>query len=393
MGAYIGLCSNSSNFKIPEAEHGNHKIAECLVQMRSLPQISATVSLFLVSLFIVVTMNLTAGELFSQQSGSKSVLLTPDTNDLDGLSGLRAITPVPAIDSNSDPFLASPPDREYREREREREYKEREYRNREYRDYNGGQLEQDDFGRQDRTGDRVNGRRYPVRNYPYNQDDNQQYNNQYNQSDSRNNYQGTGDYVARDRSMQPRKYSPDNQSPAAQPDNSNLGAMQPRNQLSDRSADGSRVVRTANAYPAVGNDSRELMNSGARGGVLRNGTSAGEFSSNRVVPFGGAGGADNLAAGQVEGKQEWYATYENDLPFMRVCGMVVVQANFPLEKVALQLHEIEILQRDLSNYLGLPAPREKIELCLFSDEASYMKFLVTRFSNAPRDRRALYIKK
>jgi hypothetical protein len=176
--------------------------------------------------------------------------------------------------------------------------------------------------------------------------------------------------------MQPRRYPPDN--PTSNPSSSSLAGItrsnetQPINVPLERSGD-SRVVRTANAdsMASFSKDSAELFKGV---GGLGDG-----FSSNRVVPFGG--------------KIDFTASYKDELPFVRVCGVVVVQSNFPLREIELQLLEIENLQRDLSNYLGLPLPQEKIELCIFRDEESYMKFLVKRFDNAPRDRRALYIKK
>lgn len=85
-------------------------------------------------------------------------------------------------------------------------------------------------------------------------------------------------------------------------------------------------------------------------------------------------------------------SYSKQLKYVAVCGVVVVQANFPLSEIQSILTEIEGLQRDLNLYMGVPAPEEKIELCLFRDEASYHRFLRARFPKAPRDRRALYIK-
>ena len=85
-------------------------------------------------------------------------------------------------------------------------------------------------------------------------------------------------------------------------------------------------------------------------------------------------------------------SYQRRLPYVQTCGVVVVQANFPLTEIASILDEINMLQHDLTRYIGVPAPREKIELCLFKDESSYMEFLREFFPRAPRDRRALYVK-
>ena len=85
-------------------------------------------------------------------------------------------------------------------------------------------------------------------------------------------------------------------------------------------------------------------------------------------------------------------SYGQRLQHTQTCGVVVVQANFPLTEIASILEEINQLQYDLMHYIGVPAPREKIELCLFKDEASYTSFLQEHFPRAPRDRRALYVK-
>jgi hypothetical protein len=85
-------------------------------------------------------------------------------------------------------------------------------------------------------------------------------------------------------------------------------------------------------------------------------------------------------------------SYATRLKYSEVYGVVVVQANFPLTEIKLILEEIKQLQIDLNLYMGIPAAKEKIELCLFRDEKTYMKFLQEVFPKAPRDRRALYIK-
>ena len=85
-------------------------------------------------------------------------------------------------------------------------------------------------------------------------------------------------------------------------------------------------------------------------------------------------------------------SYEKRLPYVQTCGVVVVQANFPLTEIASILDEIEQLQHDLEHYIGVPVPTEKIELCLFKNEETYINFLRDVFPKAPRDRRALYVK-
>ena len=84
--------------------------------------------------------------------------------------------------------------------------------------------------------------------------------------------------------------------------------------------------------------------------------------------------------------------YAKHLKHTDVCGGVVVQSNFPLTEIKQLLDEIALLQRDLNQYMAVPAPKEKIELCLFKDEASYIRFLKDVFPKAPLDRRALYVK-
>ena len=85
-------------------------------------------------------------------------------------------------------------------------------------------------------------------------------------------------------------------------------------------------------------------------------------------------------------------SYRTRLPHVQTCGVVVVQANFPLTEIASILEEINMLQHNLTRYIGVPAPCEKIELCLFRDQKSYLEFLGEFFPKAPRDRRALFVK-
>jgi len=85
-------------------------------------------------------------------------------------------------------------------------------------------------------------------------------------------------------------------------------------------------------------------------------------------------------------------SYQKRLPYVQTCGVVVVQANFPLTEIASILDEINLLQHDLNRYVGVPDPKEKIELCLFKDKDSYTRFLREFFPRAPTDRRALYVK-
>ena len=85
-------------------------------------------------------------------------------------------------------------------------------------------------------------------------------------------------------------------------------------------------------------------------------------------------------------------SYQSRLQYVQTCGVVVVQANFPLTEIASILDEINMLQHDLTRYIGVPAPQEKIELCLFQDQTSYQNFLKEFFPKAPDNRRALFVK-
>ena len=86
------------------------------------------------------------------------------------------------------------------------------------------------------------------------------------------------------------------------------------------------------------------------------------------------------------------AMFSDRLPYCQVLGQVVCESDFPLGDVDSLTVEINALQTDLINYLGIPVPTEKIELCLFRDKQSYLDFLQAVFPQAPRDRPALYIK-
>lgn len=160
----------------------------------------------------------------------------------------------------------------------------------------------------------------------------------------------------------------------------------------------------AEYYPGV----RDSSNSIPRGTASDRKTNSNPFSSSDVSPISGLDGkADGDLSGALrvaslppssreEAKLrpglDLSPSYTKHLKYHDVCGVVVVQADFPLTEIGAILLEIEQLQRDLNLYMGVPAPKEKIELCLFKDEKSYTKFLKDYFPKAPRDRRALYIK-
>lgn len=112
-----------------------------------------------------------------------------------------------------------------------------------------------------------------------------------------------------------------------------------------------------------------------------------------AVPPTANAASSKASASKLPRKLEMTPSYAQRLKYTEVCGVVVVQADFPLTEIRSILEEIKQLQRDLNLYMGVPEPREKIELCIFKNDNSYKKFLKEVFPEAPRDRRALYIKK
>ena len=77
----------------------------------------------------------------------------------------------------------------------------------------------------------------------------------------------------------------------------------------------------------------------------------------------------------------------------RIVGAVRYHADFSLETESDILCELSDLQKDLKQYLAIPDPQETIEVFFFQSDATYQKFLRNEFPEAPKDRRALYIKK
>jgi len=77
----------------------------------------------------------------------------------------------------------------------------------------------------------------------------------------------------------------------------------------------------------------------------------------------------------------------------RIVGAVRYHADFSLETESDILREISDLQKDLKQYLAIPDPQETIEVFFFQSDANYREFLRNEFPEAPKDRRALYIKK
>ncbi|MCL2305337.1 MAG: DUF1570 domain-containing protein [Planctomycetaceae bacterium] len=100
-----------------------------------------------------------------------------------------------------------------------------------------------------------------------------------------------------------------------------------------------------------------------------------------------------FVAAQQQSTLDLRPSFSKRLPHSQVCGVVVCQSDIPLSGMQTILAEISQLQTDLKKYLAIPKANEKIELCLFSNEKTYLKFLEQEFPGAPTDRRALYVKK
>lgn len=80
------------------------------------------------------------------------------------------------------------------------------------------------------------------------------------------------------------------------------------------------------------------------------------------------------------------------LPYSIVLGSVICQADFSFEECEDFQTDLIELQEDLTDYLSVPVPREKVILCLFASWDSYRHFLGKKFPKAPKDRPALYVK-
>ena len=100
----------------------------------------------------------------------------------------------------------------------------------------------------------------------------------------------------------------------------------------------------------------------------------------------------------IEELENWQLVHSRELPFddyfidTRIIGAVRYHADFSLEKEYDILRELTNIQKDLSQYLAIPRPKETVELFLFQSNDAYQKFLAKEFPEAPYDRRALYIK-
>jgi hypothetical protein len=86
------------------------------------------------------------------------------------------------------------------------------------------------------------------------------------------------------------------------------------------------------------------------------------------------------------------STPAETFPYREVLGQVVCLSDFPLDDAGAIRSEIRNLQKDLTDYLGIPESNEKVILCLFRQRESYTAFLKRNCPQAPTNRPALYIK-
>jgi hypothetical protein len=75
----------------------------------------------------------------------------------------------------------------------------------------------------------------------------------------------------------------------------------------------------------------------------------------------------------------------------REAGPFVCRADFSLQGLEGLLADLDQLQGDLRQSLGIPPAQERIEIYLFADESSYRRYLKTYFPQLPY-RRALFAK-
>ena len=78
-------------------------------------------------------------------------------------------------------------------------------------------------------------------------------------------------------------------------------------------------------------------------------------------------------------------------PAEKTVGIFHCHADFQFGRDELLLNQLGDLTRDISEILGLPAPRESVHLFLFHDREAYQSYLKTYFPRIPY-RRAIFIK-
>jgi hypothetical protein len=78
-------------------------------------------------------------------------------------------------------------------------------------------------------------------------------------------------------------------------------------------------------------------------------------------------------------------------PAEKTVGNFYCHADYQLGRDELLLNQLGDLSRDISEILGLPAPRETMHLFLFQDKETYQAYLKQHFPRVPY-RRAIFIK-
>ena len=95
---------------------------------------------------------------------------------------------------------------------------------------------------------------------------------------------------------------------------------------------------------------------------------------------------------------DWHLVHSAELPYgdyfidTRIVGVVRYHADYSLENEYEIPRELANIQKDLSQYLAIPHPRETIEVFFFQSKDTYKRFLGKELQNAPFDREALYYK-
>ena len=106
----------------------------------------------------------------------------------------------------------------------------------------------------------------------------------------------------------------------------------------------------------------------------------------------------NITPAKLEEMPDWQLIHSAELPFgdyfidTRIVGAVRYHADYSLEKEYVILRELSNIQKDLSQYLAIPHPKETIEVFFFQSQYSYKRFLAKELHEAPFDREALYFK-
>jgi hypothetical protein len=103
---------------------------------------------------------------------------------------------------------------------------------------------------------------------------------------------------------------------------------------------------------------------------------------------------------KLEKLPDWQLMHSHELPYgdyfidTRIVGAVRYHADFSLETEYVILRELNNIQKDLSQYLAIPHPKETMEVFIFQSKATYQRFLgeVRELRDAPFDREALYFR-